>query len=225
MNVAYTEHYAAYRSSYDPVFLPANRCPGEETADLGDGFTLRTRSYEKKMKFAVGASEHELLNREGRVVYSWRNLDDDGEFAALVHHRNGRRYLLFRRELYGYSVLEIETGREFHFVPSESFPELGEAGQETFIWTGVSYDPVSGLLAASGCYWACPNGTVLMDFSDPMAERPWLDLHERVDPDYDLYDSVDLDRWDGEGGLYLRVFRNETRQYETLHLTAEELAL
>lgn len=218
MNIAYTDRYAAYRRAYDSAFLPANRCQGERTAELGDGFMLRTQSYEGE------ASEHELLDREGRVVYSWRNLDDDGEFATLIRHRNGKCYLLFRRELYGYSVLEVDTEKEFHFVPSESFPEPGVEAQETFIWTGVSYDPVSGLLAASGCYWACPSGTVLLDFSDPMTECPWLDLHERLDPDYTLYGSVDFDRWDGQGGVYLRVFRNETGAYETLRLPAEKLA-
>lgn len=57
-------------------------------------------------------SESELLDKEGKVQYAWRNLDTDGEFCSLFRHRNGKHDLVFRTELYGYSVLEVESGQE-----------------------------------------------------------------------------------------------------------------
>lgn len=191
--------------------------------ELGDGLCVRTQFYEGQVTCAVHASENVLTDAEGRVLYSWRNLNDDGEFAALVRHASGRRYLVFRRELYGYSVLEIDTGRDFHFVPGESFPEEPEPFRETFIWTGASYDPVSGLLAASGCFWACPNDTLVLDFSRPLSECPTVNLHQVLDPAYEKYDDIDLDRWDGQGGMVLRLSSAETGRYSGLHLTRERL--
>lgn len=224
MNIACTRRYAERRSAHAPLFVPACRSGRpERLTELGDGLRVRTRYYEGVVEHAVHASESELLDGGGQVLYRWRNLDDDGEFAALIRHANGRRYLIFRRELYGYSVLEIDTGRDFHFVPAGSFPDEGEPFQETFIWTGASYDPASGLLAASGCFWACPNDTLVLDFAHPLEECPAVDLHDLLDPDYEKYDDIDLDRWDGRGGMFLCVSSAETGQYSALHLTREQI--
>ena len=224
MNIAYTERYAAYRAGAERVFACPDSRQEERRTPLAEGFSVRTRYFREQMPdCCLHASESTLLDGTGNEVYTWRNLNDDAEFAALIRHRNGRRYLVFRRELYGYSVLEIETGRDFHFVPGQSFPAEGAPFRETFIWTGVRYDPVSQLLAASGCYWACPNETVLLDFSRPLEERPWMELHTLLDPGYDLYDDIDFDRWDGAGGLHLRVFDVRTGDYAALHLPAERL--
>ena len=57
-------------------------------------------------------SESELLDNEGKVRYAWRNLDTDGEFCSLFRHRNGKHYLISRTELYGYSILEMESGQD-----------------------------------------------------------------------------------------------------------------
>lgn len=224
LNAAYTGRYAAYRGEHDALFVPACRSgQAERVIELGEGLAVRSRHYEGRIICAVHASENELMDGAGRVLYQWRNLNDDGEFVSLVRHGNGRRYLIFRRELYGYSVLEIDTGRDFHFVPEESFPERRENFRETFIWTGASYDPVSSLLAASGCFWACPNDTLVLDFSRPLGECPTVDLHEVLDPDYEKYDGIDLDRWDGQGGMVLRVSSAEDGRYSTLCVRREEL--
>lgn len=224
MNIACTPRYISYRAAHDALFVPACRSARpERLTELGDGLRVFTEYYEGQVEYAVHASESRLADSQGQVLCRWRNLNDDGEFAALVRHVNGRRYLVFRRELYGYSVLEIETGRDFHFVPGESFPAEGERFRETFIWTGVSYDPVSGLLAVSGCVWACPNNTLVLDFSQPLLECPTVDLHEMLDPDYEKYDDIDLDHWDGKGGMVLRVSSAETGQYGTLHVRREEI--
>lgn len=220
LNVADTPRYAAWRKAHDGVFVPACRSGGpEELTALADGFSVRTRHYEKQMEGAFcRASESDLLDKEGRVRYTWRNLDGDGEFATLLRHADGRRYLVFRRELYGYSVLDPDALEAFHFVPGECFPEEGAPFQESFIWTGVDYAPGSNLLAASGCYWGCPSGVVLLEFARPMAEHPWLDLHPVLDPEWELYDDIEFDRWDENGGLFVRAFSVQAKGYEAVHL-------
>ena len=117
-------------------------------------------------------------------------------------HANGNHYLVFREDLYGYSVLEVETGRTMHYIPEKSWPLDGRQGEETFIWTNVAYDAATNLLAVWGCYWACPNSMVFLDFSDPLSEQDcgcWVEMHEIMDPDYDLFDDIDMINWNVRG--------------------------
>ena len=36
-------------------------------------------------------------------------------------------------DLYGYSVLEVETGRTMHYIPEKSWPLDGRQGEETSV--------------------------------------------------------------------------------------------
>ena len=123
----------------------------------------------------IGAAEN------GRGRFFWRNTDDDG-------------------------VLDLESLQDMRYFPPQSFPSRRENLEETFIWTDVHYDPESNLLAVSGCYWACPYSVIVLDFSEPMTEQPveyWLDVRSIIDPNYELYDDIDFDRWEN-GALYLK---------------------
>lgn len=231
MNAFDTAHYNALRQSMSAVFAPAFAGPlPEKREELGEGYTARVQYYTAApgklpgYPYSVRASETQLLGPDGRVLYTWQDLNDDGEFRRLISHRNGNHYLVFRRDLYGYSVLEVETGREMHYIPAESFPEERKDFRETFIWTDVRYDPDSGLLAAPGCYWASTNSAVVVDFSDPLTPREvWVELHEVIDPDYDRYDDLDFAGWDREKGLLVRAFSVETLTYEPLSVPVETL--
>ena len=86
----------------------------DEQFPLTDGYSVRSKAYCHDGDLYLNGSENELLDKEGRVRYAWRNLDTDGEFCSLFRHRNGKHYLIFRTELYGYSVLEVESGQEMH---------------------------------------------------------------------------------------------------------------
>lgn len=47
-----------------------------------------------------------------------------------------------------------------------------------------------------GCFWACPNGVILLDFTNPMQETPWVDLIDVMDGGYEKYDDLDFVRWE-----------------------------
>lgn len=151
MNVYHSHEYQDYRREFAVFFCEACRdqCSGEKKV-LTDGYCVRSDSYmSKSSRFCL--SRHRLLDNGGQVVYTWDNINNDGEFYSLFLHSNGNHYLIFREDLYGYSVLEVETGQAVHYFPDRSW----QPGWETFIWTGVRYDIRSSLLAVSGCYWAC----------------------------------------------------------------------
>lgn len=210
MNVYHTPQYQNFRREHAFLFSEDCLCqrPGKEP-ELLQGWTVCTSRYQGGV---YRAARHQLLDSGGQVVYTWDNINDDGEFYRLFPHANGNHYLVFREDLYGYSVLEVETGRTMHYIPEKSWPLDSRQGEETFIWTNVAYDAATNLLAVSGCYWACPNGTLLLDFADPLAEQDWkvwLDVQNVVDPDYDLYDDINLERFGKNGLLHFKTFSAE----------------
>jgi len=223
MNIAYTERYRSWRAEYDHLFVPENSYPQmNQVSAFADGFSVRTRAY--LCQRGRYGSENELVDNQGRVRYTWRNLDIDGDFCTLFRHRNGNRYLIFRTELYGYSVLEVESGRVLHYVPSQVHPVEGQEGEEVFIWTSAEYDSRSDLLAVTGCIWAWPFSTIVLDFSTPLQEQPaerWLDVRKLVDPEYDRYGDLDFVAWK-KGELLLRG-DDEDGQWEELRLPVEQL--
>ena len=172
-NIAYEKRYWDWRAQYDALFVPGNRFPSQDDQfPLTDGYSVRSKAYCHQGGLYLNGSENELLDKEGRVRYAWRNLDTDGEFCSLFRHRNGTHYLIFRTELYGYSVLDVERGQEMHYVPACVHPEEGQKPEEVFIWTSADYAPDSDLLAVTGCIWACPYSTIVLDFSHPLQLQP-----------------------------------------------------
>lgn len=142
-NIAHEKRYRDWRAQYDAMFAPENRSPQQdEQFPLTDGYSIRSKAYIYDGDLHLCGSESELLDNEGKVRYAWRNLDTDGEFCSLFRHHNGKHYLIFRTELYGYSVLEVESGQEMHYVPACVHPEEGQKAEEVFIWTGADYDPI-----------------------------------------------------------------------------------
>ena len=172
-NIAHEKRYRDWRAQHDAMFAPENRSPQQdEQFPLTDGYSIRSKAYIYDGDLHLCGSESELLDNKGKVRYAWRNLDTDGEFCSLFRHRNGKHYLIFRTELYGYSVLEVESGQEMHYVPACVHPEEGQKAEEVFIWTGADYDPHTDLLAVIGCIWACPYSTIVLDFSCPLQPQP-----------------------------------------------------
>lgn len=224
MNVYHTPQYQKFRQEHAFLFSEDCLCqrPGKEN-ELPQGWMVRTSRYQGG---ACRAARHQLLDIGGRVVYTWDNINDDGEFYQLIPHANGNHYLVFREDLYGCSVLEVETGRTMHYIPEKSWPLDGRQGEEIFIWTNVAYDAATNLLAVSGCFWACPNGTLLLDFSDPLEEQDWevwLDVQDVVDPDYEIYDDIDLERFGEDGLLYFKTTSAEDGSPGSFVLPADQV--
>lgn len=225
-NIAYEKRYQDWRSQYDTLFAPENRFPQQdEQFPLADGYSVRSKAYFHDGDLYLNGSENELLDKEGKVRYAWRNLDMDGEFCSLFRHRSGNHYLIFRTELYGYSVLEVESGQEMHYVPACVHPTEGQRAEEVFIWTSADYDSGTDLLAVTGCIWACPYSTIVLDFSRPLRPQPperWLDLRRIVDPDDTRFDDIEFVRWT-EDRLILRGSNVEDGQWREIAIQLEQI--
>ncbi|MDR2904192.1 MAG: hypothetical protein LBU77_06775 [Clostridiales bacterium] len=187
-NIAYTPEYQAERERVKAVFTPEN-LQDVETIPLLNGYSVTRRSYYRLVgNSGWGASESIFYDSAGQKIYEWYSADDDAEFVTMFTHSNGRDYVLFRIDLYGYGVYDLTDKKDFFYVPK---------GPETFIWTEAHYCVESDVLAVSGCFWAAPNNVIIVDFREPMRESKWIDLLDRMGG-YDVVDEVDFIRWSGD---------------------------
>lgn len=223
-NIAYEKRYQDWRAQYDHLFAQENRyAQHDEQIPLMDGYSVRTKAYLHQGELHLSGSDNELLDKDGRVLYAWRNLDTDAQFCTMFRHSSGSRYLIFRIDLYGYSVLEVESRQVLHFIPSQVHPEQGQKAEEVFIWTSADYDPGSNLLAVTGCIWACPYSTIVLDFSQPLQPQPperWLDMRSIVDPDDVRFDDIEFVRWEDDA-LILRGSDTENGQWSQICIQQE----
>lgn len=219
-NVAYSKEYGIYRQEQEQVFRGdyLRHC---NTTKIYPHYYLKKSSYGGKVgEYTLHATENELFDETHTLLYTWRNINDDCEFCEFIEHSDGHKYLIFRSDLYGYSVLDLNTLQDHHYIPSGSFPK-----GETFIWTNVFYNKKTNLIAVSGCYWACPFGTLILDFSHPMKDPGiWADVQEHIENGYDRYDDIDFMEW-RDTDLVLSAFNNQTEIKETILITEDEYTI
>jgi len=215
-NIAYTDKYRQRWEECQPVFVDGYF---QQTAEhrLSDCYSVQVSEYLGKVSaYNIRGSECSLIDGNENVVAKWRSIDNDGDFYRVIKHRNGKDYLIFRQDLYGYSVLDISARKIMQFFSETSL------NSETFIWTDVNYNHITSVLAVGGCYWACPNSTLLFSFDDPMSEnQKYVDLIECFEGGYDNYDSVDFLRWNGRDLIVARYVL-ETKANEESVIKADE---
>lgn len=136
------------------------------------------------------------LYKNEKQIYEWKNIDGMSRVAVIIKHSDGNRYLLFDEDLYGYSVLNLETLECIHYIPNES--HLEDGFEETFIWCDPHYRSDNNLLAVEGCYWGAPTSIIILNFDNPMKIVPannWTEIYEKYKNDYDLEGHIDFVDW------------------------------
>lgn len=208
-NAAYSDRYKEENKQCESLFAEENKAESEEIL-LPDGYKIFKTTYRGKVN---GCNLHGnscvLSDSTGKAIHTWNNFDDDAEFHTLIHHLNGNTYLVYRHELYGYSVFDLTNNKEFQY-----YPQCVLDGREYFIWTDVHYNPLNNLLAVTGCIWAAPWSTLIVDFENPMDEPEFqIDVINCLDGDYDVYDDADFVRWENEY-LVLNCYNIEKKAKE-----------
>ena len=219
-NVAYTEKYRRRWDGHQRLFMSDN-LREEQEHRVSDVYTVKVSEYAGEVdKLNLCGSECRLFDDSKKVIAEWRSIDNSSDFYTVIKHSNGRMYLIFRQDLYGYSLLDIEYRKIKQF-----FPEKSLDGGETFIWTNVGYNAELNVLAVSGCYWACPYNTHLFKFGDPMSDDlTYVDLIECFGGDYDIYDDVSFVKWVG-GDLHVTRNVIETKTIEPVVIRQDEYLL
>lgn len=181
-----------------------------EYKDLKDGYTVKADSYATKSHVENNIEYGRLFIQKCCLMYQNKTIFEYESIyrmpritAEIIHHRNGKQYFLFKSDLYGLNVYDIEGKSVFYYIPEGLQHHYEYVLGESFIITDIHYDSKTDKIAYEGCYWAGTNDVMVGDFSDPMNFLPELvSMHEIVDPEYELYDDIDFRKWES-GELYL----------------------
>lgn len=212
-NAAYTDKYKEQCTFYNPLFSDEYKKEVEELT-LPYGYYILKTSYAGSVHNCnLSGNKCILYDVNKEQLHSWKNYDDECSFETLIEHTDGNKYLVYRQELYGYTVFNLTDKKEFQY-----YPQCVLDGNEYFIWTNIEYNPLNNMLAVSGCIWGAPWGTLLVDFAHPMDEpRFQLDVIEQIAGGYDRYDDADFVRWEGTN-LILSCYNVETLSKEEICL-------
>jgi hypothetical protein len=215
-NMAYNGKYKLHVKKFDNLFSSEYFSEAEDI-HLSEKYTLHCSEYAGRIdNLNMRGNECILKYKCGKVIATWRSIDNNADFYKIILHRNGSEYLIFRQDLYGYSVMELPSGRIMQFYPEESLK-----GQETFIWTAADYNPLSNILAVSGCIWGAPGGIYLFTFDDPMNDsQQFIDLCEYIDGGYEDYDDVNFSCWINND-LHIKKFAIPACQWEDDIITSD----
>ena len=214
-NAVNSAQYQARIRQTETLFEGQNftRC---QTINLSGGYEIVKDAY-RLGATSFGGGEYTLFDTHKTQIISWRCIDDRAEFFSLIRRADGKFYLVFRQDLYGYSVLDLASAQIMRLVP-----DAWLEGKESFIWDGVHYLRDWDALAASGCYWAAPNGVHLVSFAEPMSEEQrYADVLDCIRGGYDIYEQADFAGFEGNE-LSLKCFRADTLRYEKVKISREQ---
>ena len=187
-----------------------------QTINLSGGYEIVKDAY-RLAATSFSGGEYALFDTRKTQIISWRCIDDRAEFFSLIRHADGKFYLVFRQDLYGYSALDLASAQIMRFVPDAWLD-----GKESFIWGGMHYLRDWDALAARGCYWAAPNGVHLVSFAEPMSEEQrYVDVLDCMQGGYDIYEQADFAGFEGNE-LSLKCFRADTLRYEKVKISREQ---
>lgn len=216
-NVAYTKEYLIHRQKIiGAAFHLKNKIDTEERQEIGCRRIIEEYCTEQNVN-GYFCSHNQVLDSSGYPVFEYISLYRHCFFCTLVEHADGKSYYFYKEDLYGYSVYDIAKKQSFRYIPAHSW-----SGGETFIATSIHYNPHNNLFAVEGCYWAGPSETFLFRIGNPMQRfDEYLSLHQLLDGDYEKYDDIEFERWDGND-LVLKCYDIQTEPYQNVSVCLSE---
>ena len=205
MNYYGTDDYIRHINELEiQIFSKIDFQKPDRVSQLENGFCVKYYYYADEENRVSGCApvDGEIcrLYANEELVYEWKNTYGNSRFAKIIHHSDGEDYLVFDEDLYGYSVLKLSDFSCMHYLPAESYGDFPDIFEETFIWCNIFYNAENNMMAVDGCYWACPENVVVLDFSNPMQAveaKEWSDLYSKCcDTNEDL-DEIVFEKWDG----------------------------
>jgi hypothetical protein len=213
-NVAYSKEYLELKKSMEFIFETEPKQGKSFT--LGDDYFVDnftyslTKTREHDIDVHYGARRLVIKDKNNEIVLETKSTDDH-LLIELIKHKNGKNYIVFNTDLYGYSIFDINEGKIKHFIPEEILK-----GKEAFIWSDAKYCKINNILMVNGCYWACPWGVAFYDFSDPM-NIPLPYYCESYDVDYFPFKGdIEGIGFTEEGNCIIKVF-NEKKEEEEIN--------
>ena len=139
-----------------------------------------------------------VMLKKGNLTYECDFCDEhdyENDFYPII--LNGQRFICFRKTLYGFTLINVDTLS----VEYEYFPEPVTRGEESFIITEVRQ--LDNLLIFEGCYWACPYECFAFDYD----QKLFLNISKKCD----LY-SLDKTELQGNNLVLCGTDENDLEQ-------------
>jgi len=225
-NVANTEEYRKRAEYYQNQLFAPEYFVDEEHRIIDDDISVLERNYARDRflddysgypyVYHISGSES-IVFEKGAEIFSFKTVHFGRNVQAPITHQDGKKYLIFKKDMYGHSVLDLASKEVFDYFPAESFHE-----GETFIWCSIHYNPLNNIMAVEGCYWAAPYSIVLVDFSHPMKECVQVDTKDFINPGYAKYGHIDFVEWRGKDLVLQAETNTESEQKELLIISEAE---
>lgn len=189
-NVAYSSEYLDYRNKIIIEAYNKEYKTGEEIFENNPIKVICEYYYTNNNKYCGNYN----IYKNNNLLHKYFNLDDSSVFfCEYIKYSNGRDYIFYKEDLYGYSVFEIDTENIFNYYPKATFTD----NEETFIGVDIHYNINNNIFAVGGCYWACPSDVFLIKIDNPMKQfNGLINIHEIIDPGYEKYDDIDFIKWE-----------------------------
>jgi len=212
-NVAYSKQYLKQKSEIISNSLQ-EEYKKKETVHQEGNYRRVVTEYRNDNYYC---SKNQVYDSSNTLIHEYISTYHHSFFCTSIKHKNGKEYLFYKENLYGYSVFEIESKKTFQYIPYRSFN-----GKETFIATDVYYNENNNIFAIEGCYWACPVDTILVEINNPLEQfSKYLALHELLDKDYEKYDDICFVNWHGTD-LELKCYNIEIEPYKNEFINITE---
>jgi hypothetical protein len=209
-NIAYSNEYLERQNSMDFVFETEPKqvksfILGDDEYFVDNFIYSLTKKGEDDTDTHYSTRRLIIKDKINEIILETKSIDDH-LLIELIKHRNGKNYILFNTDLYGYSIFCINENKTQHFIPEEVL-----MNKETFIWTDAKYCKINDVLMVNGCYWACPWGVAFYDFSDPM-NIPLPHYSNSYDDDFLPDGDVEGVGFTEEGNCILKIYDNVTEE-------------
>ena len=214
-NIYGTPEYEAYWQAQKAPFLGIPH-DEEKTTPLSDGYALHFKNYHT----IYGSADYAwvTLLKDNTPVYEYECIRPHYHFSKLIKHSNGRLYYLFRLDAQGYSLLDIEAGKAWHYIPQSMLEDPD--GESLFLYN-LQYNPHRELLIASCCYWGPVDRPILFDVSSP-EQLPYPSTDIPPTDDYMNAKEVTRTDWSGDDIIYSYNDVNEEGKEILLRLTPDD---
>lgn len=149
-----------------------------------------------------------LINNE-KIIFEWTYYYGKAQLHRVIKHKNGKKYLIYNEDLYGYSVFELDSKEHINYLPFESYMDESRF-IDTFIFCDAFYNSYNDRIAIEGCIWAAPYSIITFDFKNPLEIKTideWKDIQNINTKEY--Y-NVDFVKWDKDKLIIKKEGKNET---------------
>jgi len=208
-NIAYSNEYIEHKNKI--INIAYNQVNKVRESEVVSGKLRRIISeFRTKHNDKTYFCSYNKVYDENKFIFEYFNLYHHNFFCEKIMYNNGRNYIFYKTDLYGYNVFEIDTKNTFDYFPKCSF--MGDI-VETFIGTSIHFNKDNNIFAVDGCYWACPSDVFLLKINNPLEQyEKYVNIHLIIDEDYEKYEDIDFLEWENND-IKLKCYNIEIKPY------------